>query len=817
MAYERIIAAVMEMPWAILPAKLEAIAEVLARREDGERYSPEQIDAVIGARRESHEPITIECFADGGMIMASGTPAPARRKMISVLPVYGIIAPKAAQFSDVSGGGGGCGIDQLTQRFRQAVANPDVSVIVMDFDSPGGSVYGVDELAAEIFAARDQKKIVAQVNPMCGSAAYYLASQCSEIACTPSGEVGSIGVLSAHTDISKAMEMRGVKKTYISAGKYKTEGNPDEPLSDEGRAYLTSRVNDYYSMFVSSVARGRAVKPADVRSGFGEGRMVSAAQAKKLGMIDRVASFDETLQRLGGRAVAPNPVGAQAESESITASSTLSVVPPAPVAGAASVAVCPSALDVPPQPNTAIAGNQEALMSTNTAAATVASKEALAQAELNAIQRCQQLNALATEHGMTAKLGKWLADGTTVQAAQAEILGEIRANVHPIATAAAERGSQVSYMQDAEDKIPGSLMMMKMARCVAVARKDGISLANAGRMLGSPKLAYGFEHGFSASTPQQGTTITDGGAAIPEVFSQDFIPFLRPLAVVRSFSPRSYPLVNGNLKLTKMTNGTVAGYIGEAQRIAVTKGQLGNLKLSVKKLGATLIISNDLLRFAGIAVDEQLRTDAAKGISQTEDTAFLRSAGTEWTPKGLLYQAAAANKIASGITKAQIAADTTVAGATLAAVQTDLGNLFLAIANANVPMDNMGIVMSKRTEYFFKFHVRDGLGRLVLGEEMARGTLFGVPYKSTTVIPNNLGANGYQSELYLTDFAQVVVADAPVISVQYSQEATVIDPDGTAHNLFQDDLTGIRFIEEHDMGVLYDAAIAVLTGVEYGA
>jgi hypothetical protein len=56
-----------------------------------------------------------------------------------------------------------------------------------------------------------------------------------------------------------------------------------------------------------------------------------------------------------------------------------------------------------------------------------------------------------------------------------------------------------------------------------------------------------------------------------------------------------------------------------------------------------------------------------------------------------------------------------------------------------------------------------------------------------------------------------------VISVQYSQEATVIDPDGTAHNLFQDDLTGIRFIEEHDMGVLYDAAIAVLTGVEYGA
>jgi capsid assembly protease len=816
MSYERIIAAVLEMPWAILPAKLEAIAEVLARRESGERYTAEQIDAVIGARKTSHEPVLVE-LADGAIAelgadavvrpyaAAAGKTAP--RKMIAVLPVYGIIGPKQAAFQDVSGGGGGCGIDQLTTRFRAAMANPDVAAIVLDFDSPGGSVYGVDELASEICAAREQKKIVAQVSPMCASAAYYLASQCSEIAITPSGDVGSIGVKMAHTDLSKSMEMRGVKRTHISAGKYKSEGNSDEPLSEEAQVFLQQRVDDYYGMFVNAVARGRQVKPADVRSGFGEGRVVGAVEAKRLGMVDRIATLEQTLSRLGAHAHASaTGSGAAALPAHAFATST-----------SASAALAAEALDVPIPTIAASAGNQEAPMFEATAAAAAVdpNPQILAMRAQVAAEsdRISAITDLAREHNCGAQLSAWINGGVSLSQVRADILTQLRSTVQPIAASQAA----ATFTQDAEDKIPGALMMMKMARCVAIARKDGMSLGNAARLLRSPKLAHGFENGFSMATPQQGATVTDGGAAIPETFSQDFVEYLRPMAVVRSFGPRSYPLVNGNLKLAKMTNGTVASYIGETQPVAVTKGQLGNLKLSVKKLGATLIISNDLLRFASIAVDEQLKKDAAKGISQTEDTAFLRSAGTEWTPKGLLYQAAAANKIASGLTKAAIAADTNLAGATLAGVQNDIGNLFLAIANANVPMENMGMVMSKRTEYFLKFHVRDGLGRLVLGEEMARGTLFGVPYKSTTVIPNNLGGNGYQSELYLADFAQVIIADAPVVSVQYSQEATVKDADGVLHNLFQDDLTGIRFIEEHDMGVLYEAAVAVLTGVEYGA
>jgi ClpP class serine protease len=97
----------------------------------------------------------------------------------------------------------------------------------------------------------------------------------------------------------------------ISAGKYKVEGNPFEPLSDEARAAFQARVDDYYRMFVDAVARYRGVSAAEVRSGFGEGRVVGAREAVRLGMADRIATLDEALSRLQGSSASKRP-GAQA-------------------------------------------------------------------------------------------------------------------------------------------------------------------------------------------------------------------------------------------------------------------------------------------------------------------------------------------------------------------------------------------------------------------------------------------------------------------------------------------------------------------------
>ncbi|KKM13623.1 hypothetical protein LCGC14_1714410, partial [marine sediment metagenome] len=195
---------------------------------------------------------------------------------------------------------GGTSTEKWGQAFDDLIASEHVGAVVIDGDTPGGSVAGVPELAEKIFKARGTKPIVFVGNTWLASAGYWIASAGDEIVVTPSGEVGSIGVWSMHVDLSKAMEDFGEKVTLISAGKYKTEFNPYEPLDKEAEAYAQSEVDRYYGMFVDAVSRGRNVTARTVRNGFGEGRMVGAKNAAADGMADRVATLDQTIQRLGG-------------------------------------------------------------------------------------------------------------------------------------------------------------------------------------------------------------------------------------------------------------------------------------------------------------------------------------------------------------------------------------------------------------------------------------------------------------------------------------------------------------------------------------
>jgi ClpP class serine protease len=145
--------------------------------------------------------------------------------------------------------------------------------------------------------------MVAVANTQASSAAYWLGSQAHEVVVSPSGEIGSIGVYQVHRDASKAFEGAGIRHTLVKAGKFKTEGNPYEPLGDEARDAAQQAVNDYYGMFVSDVARGRGVAAEDVTDGYGEGRQLTAKRAVKAGLADRVATLGQTVSRLAsGRA-----------------------------------------------------------------------------------------------------------------------------------------------------------------------------------------------------------------------------------------------------------------------------------------------------------------------------------------------------------------------------------------------------------------------------------------------------------------------------------------------------------------------------------
>jgi signal peptide peptidase SppA len=301
-AYHHVVRAILETPWAILPSTFAAIREVISLRLEGVKLSAEEVSDRIASGPGAKEPYEVE----------AGPRAPSGQGgAVAVLPIYGTIFPRANLFAEISGG---TSMERFGAAIDAAANDPQVGSIVLDVNSPGGSVDLLPETAAKIRAARQQKRVVAVANTLAASAAYWLASQADELVVTPSGMVGSIGVVAAHDDSSGFFEQMGVRTSLIAAGKYKTEGNPYEPLSDEGRAAMQAIVDVYYDMFVADVARGRGVGRKAVREGFGEGRVVTASAALEQGMVDSVETFDAALARvMRGKALKPAAAAAVIE------------------------------------------------------------------------------------------------------------------------------------------------------------------------------------------------------------------------------------------------------------------------------------------------------------------------------------------------------------------------------------------------------------------------------------------------------------------------------------------------------------------------
>ena len=274
--YTRILKFFAEHPWAILPGRLEVMIEVLELRASGHMFTDEEIQARIGAGPRRDAP--------------SGGP-------VAVLPLHGVIAPRMDAMTQVSGG---TSAETFGRVFRAAIADPDIAAVVLDVDSPGGNVFGVEELAAIIRDGRGRKPVVAVANTLMASAAYWVAAQAGEIVASPSSQVGSIGVIGVHQDISKAEAEAGITTTLISAGKFKLDGNEHQPLSDTARATIQQHVDSYYAAFVRDVARGRAVPEQRVRDGMGEGRILGARQALAAGLVDGIATLEQAVVRLAG-------------------------------------------------------------------------------------------------------------------------------------------------------------------------------------------------------------------------------------------------------------------------------------------------------------------------------------------------------------------------------------------------------------------------------------------------------------------------------------------------------------------------------------
>lgn len=274
-------------PWAITSEMLIEIRSIYAKHLRGEKINVKDIEAATGK--------TLQRKEQGYEVV----------NRAAIIPIDGVIAKKMNLLMDISGGAS----TQLIERdIRAALDDPQVDRLILNVDSPGGTVDGTFELADFVFSQRGKKPIIAFTNGMMASAAYAIASAADMVYISgDTTQVGSIGVVTAHEDYSKLEEKFGVKTTEIYSGKYKRIVSQVSPLSDEGRKTLQDEIDYLYSVFVDAVAKHRGATTELVLSAMSTDvkRIFIGKQAIEAGLVDGVATLDQLIDGTAGVAV-PN-------------------------------------------------------------------------------------------------------------------------------------------------------------------------------------------------------------------------------------------------------------------------------------------------------------------------------------------------------------------------------------------------------------------------------------------------------------------------------------------------------------------------------
>ncbi len=272
MAGHRIARLIYNHPWAVLPETQAAI------REGFETWRAEGA-STTSVQRENHfsaEQLQLSAPTSRGSQVY-------RRGAMAFIPVSGIIGKRLSMLESMCGG---YDVDQLAQDVDEVAQDQGVSNVLFAFDSPGGVVTGVPETARLMrdLAARG-KNTYAFTDTLVASAAYWLYSQAQNRYATESAEVGGVGVYAYLLDRTNQLKNAGVEPTVIRAGKFKAEGMPGVPLSDEGRAHLQDQVDSIYKVMTQDITGSHDVPDEAL-----QGLTYMGEQAKKMGLVDATVS-----------------------------------------------------------------------------------------------------------------------------------------------------------------------------------------------------------------------------------------------------------------------------------------------------------------------------------------------------------------------------------------------------------------------------------------------------------------------------------------------------------------------------------------------
>ena len=270
---------VLNAPWAILPNRLEEIQAIYAARSRGEELDIAAIEARIGRPLGADQQQGYEV-----------------RNGAALIPLHGVLAQRMNLMTNMSGG---TSTELFARDVQTAAADPTVKAIILLADTPGGTVAGTQSAAAAVRAARGTKPMATMVQDLMASAGVWIGSATGLVVlASGTAQVGSIGVVATHQDISQREQALGVKTTEIVAGKFKRAASQYGPLTETGEQMIQDQVDYLYSLFVNDQAVDRGVSVDKVLSDMADGRMFIGQQAIDAGLADQISSLDMLIAQL---------------------------------------------------------------------------------------------------------------------------------------------------------------------------------------------------------------------------------------------------------------------------------------------------------------------------------------------------------------------------------------------------------------------------------------------------------------------------------------------------------------------------------------
>lgn len=264
----RVLDAVLDTAWAMLPDKLETLVSIASREN---AITPEALEAYRAQSVQRAE----------GMEQRDG---------VAILHAIGPLFRRANLFTEMSGA---TSYDVLRRDFQIALDDPSIKAILLNIDSPGGDANGIDELAKAVQSSRSIKPVVAYVGGTAASGGYWLACAASEIVVSDAALLGSIGVVMS---ISKREPSDG-SRTFEFVSSQSPHKRAD-PTTESGAGSLQRIADDLGQVFVDAVSVNRGKTAEQVIAEFGAGSVLVGAKAVAAGMADRLGTFESTLSYL---------------------------------------------------------------------------------------------------------------------------------------------------------------------------------------------------------------------------------------------------------------------------------------------------------------------------------------------------------------------------------------------------------------------------------------------------------------------------------------------------------------------------------------